>query len=256
MERKNEAGEFAVKRYFVCEFPAVDDWEKFEEEMVKLELNDLLWRESKEIALRYFDFKDVDGYEPPKRFYCFTCDKELTSKEARRHRRRGHEVVRIAEPKSIPKEYETAKEMEFWNRPHGKGQYQGYEFPKCHYCGREEKPFYPLTQKIIGRDENDKPIVVKVCPICLYRLFGKRSLSGRGDLRDKNAIILKIQRNYVYSLKAQNPEELARIHQQLREWIKSEIEQKLRAKGLREPDYTRELERRLKTRIAKALIHA
>jgi len=107
------------------------------------------------------------------------------------------------------------------------GQPKG--FHTCFYCGRKEKPKFPLTRKRLAfKDENGKSVDVYVCPFCYYERWGFRSLAGRWGKNDNRYRFVKIQRNYVVSLKKTNPKRLAEIQESLYSWIKLEVARKIR----------------------------
>jgi len=105
----------------------------------------------------------------------------------------------------------------------------GYEEPKCFYCGRREKPEFPLTSKTLSfKDKDGKKVVVKVCPFCYYERWGFRTLKGRWAKNDNRYRFVRIQKTYVNSLKKVNPKRLAEIQEQLYTWIKREVARKYR----------------------------
>ena len=126
----------------------------------------------------------------------------------------------------------TYWEIESQSKPttpiHNRAIVRGYEEPRCFYCGRREKPEFPLTSKTLSfKDENGRKVVVKVCPICYYERWGFRSLAGRWGKNDNRYRFVKIQRNYVISLKRTNPKRLAEIQESLYTWIKLEVSRKI-----------------------------
>lgn len=116
---------------------------------------------------------------------------------------------------------------------HGAGFVWKYGQPKgfhiCFYCGRKEKPEFPLTRKTLSfKNENGKWVDVYVCPICYYERWGFRTLKGRWAKNDNRFRFVKIQKTYVNSLKKVNPKRLAEIQEQLYAWIKREVARKFR----------------------------
>jgi len=86
--------------------------------------------------------------------------------------------------------------------------------------------------------------------------FGKRPLSGNKNpiVKEKISKFLWIQRNYVINLKNIKPEELAEITNRIRMNIKSIVEQKLNAKGIREPEYSKLLDKLIRDKLSRAVI--
>jgi len=82
-------------------------------------------------------------------------------------------------------------------------------------------------KRLAFKDENGKWVDVYVCPICYYERWGFRSLQGRWGKNDNRYRFVKIQRNYVMSLKKVNPQRLAEIQESLYQWIKLEVARKI-----------------------------
>jgi hypothetical protein len=221
------------------------------------------WISTMDTVRRYFDFSNRKElkYQPNEyKYYCFHCDKKLTRKQSRRHRLKNHLVVKLTEPK--PKIIQD--QQKFQKSIETKSFLEPFNIPRCYYCSRVEKDDFPLTRKVIGYQEIvdingnlvEKPIEIPVCAICYYQRFGKRPLSGNKNpiVKEKISKFLWIQRNYVINLKNIKSEELAEITNRIRINIKYQIEQKLLNKGIREPEYSKLLEKELRDRLSRSLI--
>jgi hypothetical protein len=220
------------------------------------------WLSTMDIARKYFDFSDKKQlrHQPDEyRYYCFTCDRKLTRKQTRRHKLRNHLVIRLSEPK--PKIIQDSEK--FSKSIETKSFLEPFSIPKCWYCGKQERDDFPLTRKVVyyvSSDEDDKigkPFEVTICAKCYYERFGKRSLAGNSKnpiVKEKISKFLWIQRNYVINLKNIKPEELAEITNRIRINIKYQIEQKLLSKGIREPEYSRLLEKELRGKLSRVVI--
>ena len=178
-----------------------------------------------------------------KRYYCYECRKYISSKEVRRHIKKGHEVRKIANPLNAPikdLDLETYEKTELWRFE--KGVVQNLEGERCFYCNRPEKPEFPLIS--VELYETEKSVKrVKVCAICYYERFGK--------YKGKNQKVLEIQRNFVVSLRKVNPEFLAKIHNEIREELRRRIELYLKARL--SPNQRAYFNRLVEKRLAKLL---
>jgi len=245
--------EFVLEKDVVVFAESVQEAEKIHETTQEILVEFRNWPRKKWIVRHEVKVRNLVGYNAfidersrkvsdedlgIKRYYCYTCEKYISSKEVRRHIKRNHEVLRISDPLKAP--ITEQDDNPIWDSSHGKGVSQGLENAKCFYCGRTEKLEFPLIAKEIGEG-----IRVKICPICYYQRFGR--------YHGKNDKVLEIQKNFVISLKRTEygRKELARIHNEIREELKRKIELYLRARI--SPNQARFLEHLVEKRLAKLL---